>query len=299
MDRLGIVVCREGQHFRVHIGDREVICRLRGKKWDRNLPQRQIVIGDEVKIVGSSSDSWFIQDVTPRRSELVRPGSRGKLQPIAANMDQLVIVQSLREPNFKQQVVERLIALARRGRLGVLVVLSKCDLMDDDALNAVVQLIEETRVPVIPASVKTGQGLDQVRHHLIGQKSVVYGQSGVGKSSLLNALYPGLNLRTSTVSQSNEKGRHTTTASRLFTLPEGGFLADTPGIRSLPLFDDQEDDVAEVFPEIQAAAIACRFRNCSHTHEPDCAVKSAVQTGAIDARRLRSYHHMQRGVGGM
>jgi ribosome biogenesis GTPase len=214
---------------------------------------------------------------------------------MAANVDQLVIVQATHQPAFKRHLVERFLATARRGRMGAVVVVNKCDLEQEAVIDSWIAPLAASEVPVVRTSAEDGRGIDTLRDRLKGRISVLAGQSGVGKSSLLNAMYPQFEIRTAEVSAWSSKGRHTTTASRLYALPDGGYLADTPGIRELGLFEDSEEAVTGVFPEILTAASGCRFRDCTHSHEPKCAVKAAVDRGEIDADRYGHYLRLVQG----
>lgn len=292
----GIVTRNDGPRFWVDLGGQEVPCILRGKlKREQLRVSSLVVVGDEVAVAQLPDGTGAIASLSPRRTELSRPGFHGLTHVMAANVDQLLIVQSARQPGFKRHLAERFLTIAGRGRMGALVVVNKCDLEDEAVIRAWVAPLEVSGVPVLLTSAVAGQGIEALRAQLLGRISVLAGQSGVGKSSLVSALYPDVQIRTNTVSDWSTKGRHTTTSSRLYALPGGGYLADTPGIRELGLFDDQEGDVLGVFPEIAMAAGACKFRDCSHTHEPQCAVRAAVNRGQIDPDRYRHYLRLSQG----
>jgi ribosome biogenesis GTPase len=180
--------------------------------------------------------------------------------------------------------------------MAALVVVNKCDLETPAAIEESVASLRANGVLVLLTAARVGRGIDELRGALAGKFSAMAGQSGVGKSSLVNALDPQFAVRVSEVSTLNHKGRHTTTASRLYALAGGGYLADTPGIRELALFDDEGPGaVASVFPEIEEASGLCRFRGCSHSHEPGCAVKELVASGAIDEDRYRNFLKLNAG----
>ncbi len=292
----GVVVRAEGAGFWVHLGREEILCGLRGRMKKKQLRVSSlVVVGDEVIVQRLPEGGGVIEDRLPRRTELVRPGFRGLPHVIAANLDQLVIVVSAHQPDFKRRLAERFLATAAHAGLEALVVLNKCDLEEQRVLATWVEPLVANGVEVLLASAYDGRGTSQLRERLEGRVSGLAGQSGVGKSSLLNAMYPAYRIRTNVVSEDSGKGRHTTTSSRLYPLPGGGYLADTPGIRSLGLFDEvAEEGLGGVFPEIEAAAAGCRFRDCSHTHEPRCAVKEAVERGEIDEDRYRNYVRLRR-----
>ncbi|MGE5675134.1 MAG: ribosome small subunit-dependent GTPase A [Mycobacterium leprae] len=267
-------------------------CILRGRlKREQRLITSLVAVGDRVTVALLPDGTGAIESVEPRTSELSRPGFHGYLHVIAANIDQLVVVAAAIQPRFKLGLVERFLTLAHRGKMQPLVVINKCELEAEATIRSWVAPLEASGVSVLLTSAREGRGLAELRERLAGRISCFAGQSGVGKSSLVNALYGEELARTTAVSDSSQKGRHTTTASRLYALPDGGYLADTPGIRQLALFDDEEQDdaVDEVFPDIVALAGGCKFRDCTHSHEPRCAVKAAVASGALPAVRYRDY----------
>lgn len=300
-ERCGVVIRAEGSGYWVDVGGDELQCVLRGRMKKRQLRVSSlVVVGDEVVVERRPEGGGVIGDRLERRTELVRPGPsggrrrQGPPHVIAANLDQLVIVQSAHQPDFKRRLAERFLATAAHAGLQPLVVVNKSDLEDERVLRSWIEPLVTNGVEVLLTSAYDGRGADELRRRLVGRVSCLAGQSGVGKSSLVNVMFPEYRIRTNTVSEKSSKGRHTTASSRLYPLPGGGYLADTPGIRSLGLFDEVEDEVAGVFPEIVAAAAGCKFRDCNHTHEPKCAVKEAVGRGEIDEDRYRNYVRLQR-----
>lgn len=295
MTHSGIVVRTEGPRVWVAVDGTEVPCVLRGRLRRDQLRtvSNVLVVGDRVQVDLAADGSGAVAEREPRRTEIARPTSfRGETHVIAANVDQLIIVQAALQPRFKLALTERFLVMARRSGVLPLVVVNKCDLVDEPTLRAWTAPLDSSGVTVLLTSATAGLGLDALRDRLANRISVLAGQSGVGKSSLVNAVYPAADLRTSAVSDKHQKGRHTTTSSRLFALPDGGYLVDTPGIRELALFDDDEDAIAEVFPDIEGLAAGCRFSDCSHSHEPDCAVKAAVAQGGLAEERYQHYLHL-------
>ncbi len=291
----GIVTRVEGPGLWVDLDQGEIWCVLRGRlKKQQIRVSSPVVIGDRVSIEVDSSGTGAVVALEPRASELARPGYRGVRNVVAANLDGLIIVTSAHQPPFKRRLVDRFLVTARRGAMEPLLVVNKCDLEQEPVIRAWTQPLVDAGVKVILTSAVNALGVEDLRQAISGRLSALAGQSGVGKSSLVTAMLPHTAIRTAEVSARSHKGRHTTTASRLYRLPGGGYLADTPGIRSLALFDDDHEEAVAVFPEIVALASGCRFRDCSHTHEPECAVKAAVSAGALAGATYDSYVHVRR-----
>jgi ribosome biogenesis GTPase len=230
----------------------------------------------------------MIERVAPRRGVLTRK-YRDREQVIAANVDQLIIVCTPAEPRLKLNLVDRYIVAAEKGEIRPVVCLNKIDLVDLADFQQFVGLYSQLGYEVLVTSAQTGQGIARLRGLLRGRESVLAGQSGVGKSSLLNAIEPGLGLRVSEISQSTLHGRHTTTIAQLFKLAIGGWVVDTPGIRQFELWDVIAEELEGYFIEMRPYVPHCRFNSCSHTHEHGCAVKHAVECGEIDAGRYERY----------
>ncbi len=226
------------------------------------------------------------------RGGLVRaaPGARARSQSLAGEVDQVAMIVALGPGGLHTGLIDRFLIAVERGGARPLLVVNKSDLLRHAGTE-----LEELApyralgVPLVVCSALTGAGIEELRGHLRGALSVLVGQSGVGKSSLLNALVPGLGLRARAARASDGKGRHTTAARTLYRLPEGGQVIDTPGIREFGLWGVERRDLADYFPELRAAAPACRFGDCLHDREPDCAVRAAVERGAIPAARYASY----------
>ncbi|MEW6524729.1 MAG: ribosome small subunit-dependent GTPase A [Bacillota bacterium] len=269
----------------VRHGDETISCRVRGNlikgKAGSTCP---VCVGDEVELVKSGGEG-VIQRIYPRRTKLSRRVNNHVEQVIAANVDQAVIVVAAAHPPARTGTIERYLISATAGGLSPLLCVNKIDL-DERAARAVAARYQD-QLGVILTSTVTGAGLAQLRLALASRISVFTGPSGVGKSSLLNALEPGLDLASGEVTDYG-KGRHTTTGSWLVELSTGGLVVDTPGHRAIDLWY-QEGPSGSTFPEIADIGTGCRFRNCSHTHEPGCAVKEAVQNGEVDVERYRQY----------
>lgn len=251
------------------------------------------VCGDEVQWARPVDDSdGLVTAIEPRRNELARPSRRGRNEVLAANIDQLLIV-SAPIPAPDPFIVDRYIAAARLMDAAAGVVCNKSDLVEASQL---LDPEEFRRIgyPVIDTSARTGAGLDELRRLMAAHTNILVGQSGVGKSSLLNALLPHVGAETAAVSAATGEGRHTTTASVLHHLASGGTIIDSPGVRDFAPPSMEPSQVATGFAEIAARAGECRFANCMHLQEPDCAVKTALAQGAISPRRYESYRRLYR-----
>ncbi len=279
-----IVATEDGTHYK---------CTVRGilKSLATDL-QHVVVAGDFVTILLSGDetddDQAVIVRVEPRRNQICRT-SRKRQQIIVSNVDLAFIVASAAEPQLKPHLVDRYLVSVEKSGIEPVVVINKVDLVEPSDLQPVVGVWSQLGYQVILTSVVTGAGIAQFRHLVKGRDSVVAGQSGVGKSSLLNAIEPGLQLRVGLVSSDNNKGRHTTTSAVLLPLECGGHLIDTPGIRQFQLWDLIPEEVVGLFRDIRPFINDCRFPDCTHMHEEDCAVKWAVADGKLDVRRYESY----------
>jgi ribosome biogenesis GTPase len=212
-------------------------------------------------------------------------------------VDQVLVVASAAEPRLKPHLIDRILVAAERSRIRPVICINKIDLVDPGSLQPLVGVYSRMGYQVLQLSAKTGSGTERFRRILAGRESVVAGQSGVGKSSLLNVIDPGLCLRVAPVSAETEKGRHTTTTARLLPILCGGYVVDTPGMRQFQLWDVIPEEVAGYFRDLGPYVSRCRFPNCTHTHEADCAVKNAVADGRLDERRYESYCHLLEGGG--
>jgi ribosome biogenesis GTPase len=226
--------------------------------------------------------------VEPRHGELTR-ASRGREHVLVANVDQVVFVVSLVEPALKVHLIDRFLASAQRGDIRPLLCLNKADRVNLEDYQGMIGAYNQLGVPTLLTSAITGIGIDELRARLVGRQSVFTGQSGVGKSSLLNAIEPELALKVREVSEVNNKGRHTTTSASLIRLSFGGWVVDTPGVRQFQLFDVLPEEVEGYFPEFRPYVRLCGFRNCTHTEEERCGVKRAVHRREISALRYTSY----------
>ncbi|HEX7376666.1 MAG TPA: ribosome small subunit-dependent GTPase A [Pirellulales bacterium] len=250
-----------------------------------------VAAGDRVLFRPADEREGIIERIEPRHGVLSRE-SRGRQHVIVANVDQLVIVASAAEPYLKPNLIDRFLVSAEQSHLPAIICINKADLVDRAALEPLIGVYAQMGYTVLLVSAKSGLGVDRLRKRLVGQQSVVAGQSGVGKSSLLNAVQPGLGLTVAAVSAETQKGRHTTTTARLIPLADGGHVVDTPGIRQFQLWDVVPAEVAGFYRDLRPLVSLCAFPDCTHNHESGCAVKDAVADGWLDVRRYESYLHL-------
>lgn len=236
----------------------------------------------------------YVQTIHPRRNVIERGDFRGRPRPLAANIDRLILVLAS-APAPDELLIDRYLVLARAADIPLLFWMNKCDLPDSvtgASLTALQQRYEALGLPVLRGSAETGEGIDTLKTQIHEETVILVGQSGVGKTSLTQRLIPTLALRTGQISEASGQGRHTTTDTRLFPRPEGGFLIDSPGVRTLRLDHLSPQDVAAGFPEIADAARYCRFRDCRHLNEPQCAVQAALEQGRIESSRLANWRRL-------
>ncbi|MEX2528064.1 MAG: ribosome small subunit-dependent GTPase A [Gemmatimonadota bacterium] len=290
---IGVVSETGGGRYRVSLeSGAKVEAVLRGRlKQDRRLQGSAVVIGDRVRIEASPDGTAAIEEVLPRTSAFLRRGAGGRqAKMVAANLDLLVLVVAARDPEISQGLMDRFLVAGESNGLECLVVVNKMDLPGARGRGEELALIYgQVGYKLIRASETTGEGVEEFRNSLVGRWAALVGPSGVGKSSLLNRLHPGLDLRIGAVSEKRGTGRHTTVQARLLQLPGDIRVADTPGFSDMALWGVEPDRLSHCFPEFRSPAKGCRFRGCSHTHEPGCGVKAALESGGISAPRYGSY----------
>lgn len=286
----GRVLRVHGLYSFVEAADGRVVrCTVRRVLKSLNMDERSVVTtGDLVQLVHTAPGEGVIEHVLPRKGVLTR-ASRRREHVLVANVDQLVIVMSLVQPDLKPHLIDRYIATARKGDLSPILCLNKADLADPVELQPLVGAYSQLGIPTLLTSATTGRGIARLRQLLTGRATVFSGQSGVGKSSLLNAIQPELALRVKSVSEETQKGQHTTTAAELIRMDSGGWVVDTPGVRQLQLWDTRPEEVEGLFDEFRPLVPLCGFPDCTHTHEQRCAVKDAVARKLVSDRRYFSY----------
>ena len=258
----------------------------------------KLAVGDEVTLERDGRDlAWRIREILPRRSRLARraPGGGRGERIVAANVDQVVVVFAAAKPDPHPRMLDRFLVIAEGNGLPARVVVNKVELVGAEETRARFADYERAGYPLHLTSVKARVGLPELHDALAGQTSVLTGPSGVGKSSLMNVLYPGLDLRVGEISQSVGKGRHTTVGAYAHPLPDraGGFVVDTPGLREVGLWSLPAEDLDRCFPEFRPLVPGCRFVDCRHGAEPDCAVRAAVEEGRVSAARYESYRKLR------
>ena len=297
-------VCRPGRVISVHglscrvrdEADGSVFtCAVRRLLKTLTTDQRHVVAaGDRVRfrsVASSDLAEGIIERIEPRRGSLCR-ASRGRQHILVTNVDQVLIISSAAEPRMKPNLIDRLLIAAEKAMITPIICINKVDLVDRAELQPIVGVYSRMGYRVLLVSAETGFGIERLRRCMKGRESVVAGQSGVGKSSLLNAVDAEMDLLVSAVSRESQKGRHTTTTARLLPLSFGGYVVDTPGIRQFRLWDVIPEEVAAYYRDVRPYVNLCRYPDCTHTHEDDCAVKNAVADGRIDDRRYDSYCHL-------
>ena len=291
----GVVVRALGHHYEVETDDGIRLCRVRGRLLqERSRDSTLVAVGDRVEVVPEGKKKGLIDSVDERDSVLSRqrPGSNRPAEDvILANPDQVLIVFAAAEPEPHTRMLDRFLVIAESNELPAIICVNKIDLTGLDGAKTIFGEYEKLGYPMLYASVTEGRGLHELHELLEDRLTVVSGPSGVGKSALINALHPGLNLRVGELRDFEGKGQHTTRSAHLIHLPFGKetYIADTPGIRELGLYEIDPGSLAFYFVEMKPFIHDCRFPNCTHTHEPTCAVRAAVERGDVSAERYESY----------
>lgn len=294
----GLIIKNTGSWYVVKTDDgNEINCKIKGNFRLKGIrTTNPIAVGDLVSILPNNDGTAFITAIKDRRNYIIRRASNLSKEAhiIAANLDQALLVVTLAHPATSTTFIDRFLATAEAYRIPAVIVINKIDLLNKDEdreyLDAVAYLYRSIGYKVFVASAETGEGIDEIKKLLEGKVTLISGNSGVGKSSIINRLIPDLNLRTAEISSTHDTGMHTTTFSEMFPLPNlDGYIIDTPGVKGFGTIDLEKSEVAHFFPEIFEISTECRYNNCTHTHEPGCAVRAALENSRISQSRYNSY----------
>jgi ribosome biogenesis GTPase len=296
IQKQGLIVKAQSGFFTVETGEGFVICQLRGKLKQGRATGDIAALGDQVQITVLIDGSGVVEKVEERRRAIIRldPRPQGMYQQVLlANADQAVFVFACANPNPRLRMLDRFLVITEKQRIPAVIIANKIDLVEN--AKELFSVYESLGYRVIYTSTKTGAGLDELKMQLQKKISALAGPSGVGKSSLLNIIQPGLGLAVNEISAAMNKGRHTTVTRQLFALEGGGYVADTPGWKSLALWDTEAVEMDAYFPELRDLVPHCQFSDCTHKHEPGCAVLAALKAGTIHPERYDSYLRLRAG----
>lgn len=294
----GLVIKNTGSWYVVKTDDgNEIKCKIKGNFRLKGIrTTNPVAVGDHVSILPNNDGTAFINAIKERRNYIIRRASNLSKEAhiIAANLDQALLVVTLAHPVTSTTFIDRFLATAEAYRIPAVIVINKIDLLtakeDREYLDAVTYLYRSIGYKVFVASAESGEGIEEIKKTLEGNVTLISGNSGVGKSSIINRLIPDLNLRTAKISTTHDTGMHTTTFSEMFPLSSlDGYIIDTPGVKGFGTIDFDKSEVAHFFPEIFEISADCRYNNCSHTHEPGCAVLAALEDSRISQSRYNSY----------
>lgn len=292
----GTVVRNTGSSYMVRFDNgEEAACRVKGNFRIKGIrTTNPVAVGDRVTVTESADDADYITAISPRRNYIIRRASNLSKEShiLAANLDCAALVATLRDPQTPTTFIDRFLATAEAYSVPAMLILNKTDLWDEDERmlgELVSHLYRSVGYPVYEVSAHTGAGLDALRDELKNKTTLMAGNSGVGKSSIINALVPGANLKTGRISDIHHTGMHTTTFSEMISIPGGGEIIDIPGVKGFGTIDFQPEEVSHFFPEIFRIGCGCRYSDCKHTGEPGCAVIPAVEQSIISESRYASY----------
>lgn len=296
----GVIVRSQSGFYTVETDSDTLVCSLRGRLKKGRRTGDVAAVGDWVQVTQLDEKTGLIEEIEPRERIFTRlaPLPKGEYQQILiANLDQVFLVFACAEPPPRFGMLDRFLVIAEKQDIPVLIVANKVDLVGMELAVELFGHYQPLGYEILFTSARTGVGVGELHDRLIGKISLFAGPSGAGKSSLLNVIQPGLGLAVRQVSHVTSKGRHTTVVREMFPLDGGGYVADTPGLKALALWDIEPEEVDGYFPELSSLVLHCQFSNCSHVHEPGCAVLAALEDGKIHPRRYQSYLSMRFGDG--
>jgi len=288
----GQVIRTQSGFFTVQTSDGSIVCQLRGRLKQGSREGDIVAVGDWVEVTRLEDGTGMIENIAPRKSMFVRmaPLPQGEYQQIiVANPDQVALVFASAEPEPRLGMLDRYLVVAESQQVAPLIVVNKIDLTGLERAREIFDLYAGLNYPLIYTSAKNGDGIEHLTRELTGRITLLTGPSGVGKTSLLNAIQPGLGLEVRKVSQATSKGRHTTVYRQMFPLDGGGYVVDTPGLKALALWDIEPEELDGYFPDISPLVERCQFSDCTHVHEPGCAVLEGLDEGTINRQRYESY----------
>ncbi|MBQ8501387.1 MAG: ribosome small subunit-dependent GTPase A [Bacteroides sp.] len=296
----GLVIKNTGSWYLVRTDEgQEVECKIKGNFRLKGIRSTNpVAVGDYVHIIRNQEGTAFICEIEDRKNYIIRRASNLSKQShiIAANLDQSMLVVTVNYPETSTTFIDRFLASAEAYRVPTKLIFNKVDRYNEEEahyLDALIHLYTTIGYPCFKVSAKTGEGVENIRKELQGRTTLFSGHSGVGKSTLINALLPGVSAKTGEISSAHNKGMHTTTFSEMFPVSDdGGYLIDTPGIKGFGTFDMEEEEIGHYFPEIFQTSSQCRYGNCTHRHEPGCAIRRAVEEHLISESRYNSYLSM-------
>ena len=295
----GLVIKNTGSWYQVRTDDGQLIeCKIKGNFRLKGIRSTNpVAVGERVQIILNQEGTAFINEIEDRKNYIIRRSSNLSKQShiLAANLDQCMLVVTINYPETSTIFIDRFLASAEAYRVPVKLIFNKVDAYDSDELHyldSLINLYTSIGYPCLKISAKKGEGIDLVKKEVEGKITLFCGHSGVGKSALINAILPEREVKTAEISTYHNKGMHTTTFSEMFPVEGGGYIIDTPGIKGFGTFDMEEEEVGHYFPEIFKISADCKYNNCTHRHEPGCAVRDAVEKHFISESRYTSYLNM-------